>query len=181
MLVGEKFIDNYAAALMDLALETKRIDHFLEVSNIIVELFKQEPDYIKLMMNGDITKVERKKILAKPFQKVIDPLILNAFFLLIDWEAFCYVRKIFKCLRKLINISYDVQYGNIYSTQPLTKKQITTIETKLSKKFGYHIELVNKIDPLLLGGVRIKIKHEIIDGSIAGQLETMRQKAINNK
>ncbi len=181
MLVSEKFIDNYAAALMDLALETKKIDHFLEVSNIIVDLFKQEPDYIKLMMNADITKEERKNILAKPFQKVIDSLILNALFLLIDREAFCYVRRIFKSLRKLINISYDVQYGNIYSTQPLTRKQITKIETKLSKKFGYHIELVNKIDPSLLGGVRIKIKHEIIDSSIAGQLETMRQKVIYNK
>ncbi|AOX43427.1 F0F1 ATP synthase subunit delta [Spiroplasma sp. NBRC 100390] len=181
MLVSEKFVDNYAAALMDLAVETKRLDHYLEVSNMIVELFKRSPDYIKLMMNADLLKEERKKILAKPFQKAVDPLILNALFLLIDREAFCYVRRIFKRLRKIINISYDVQYGNIFSTQPLTKKQIETIENKLSKKFGYHIELVNKIDPSLLGGVRVKIKHEIIDGSIAGQLETMRQKAIHNK
>ncbi|WP_425380153.1 F0F1 ATP synthase subunit delta [Spiroplasma endosymbiont of Stenodema calcarata] len=181
MLVSEKFIDNYAAALMDLALEANKLDHYLEVSNMIVELFKQDPDYIKLMMNADISKEERKKILAKPFQKAIDPLILNALFLLIDRDAFSYVRRIFKCLRKIINIRYDVRYGNIFSTQPLSKKQIEIIETKLSKKFGYHIELVNKIDPSVLGGVRVKIKHEIIDGSIAGQLATMRQKAIHNK
>lgn len=181
MLISEKKIDNYAVALMNLALETNKIDHFLEVSNEIIELFKQDPDYINLMINTKISKKERKNILTKPFQNVIDQLILNTFFLLIDHNSFNYVIKIFKQLRKLINNNYDVQYGNIYSIQPLTKKQISIIKTKLSKKNGYHIELINKIDTSLLGGIKIKIKHEIIDGSISGQLETMRQKTIYNK
>lgn len=181
MLINEKFIYNYSNALFNLAIETKKINHFLEVSNIIIELFEKEPNYIKLINNNNIKKKERKKILKKTFKKNIDKLILNTFFLLIDRNSFCYIIKIFKRLRNLININNNIYYGNIYSVQPLTKKQILIIQTKLNKKFGYNIKLINKIDLSLLGGIIIEIQNKIIDGSISGQLKKMKKKLINKK
>ncbi|AGM25703.1 F0F1 ATP synthase subunit delta [Spiroplasma syrphidicola EA-1] len=181
MKISERFIYNYAAALMNIATEDDKIKHYLAASNLIVEVLKKYPIYIKIMSNVDIPKQERKDVLKETFGKTIDVKILHALYLLIDREAFSVVRPIFKQLRKLINLKNDVRYGKVFSALPLSDQQIEVIEAKISQKFGYHIELVNKIDKKIIAGIKIKVKDEIIDGSIAGQLEAMRSKALNNK
>ncbi|WP_368486322.1 F0F1 ATP synthase subunit delta [Spiroplasma sp. DGKH1] len=181
MIVSQKFIENYAVALLELAVEKKKIDEYLKTANVIIDLFKEYPNYIKMLSNTYESKEERKVLLSKVFKGKIEADILHALYLLIDRESFYAVRLIFKHLRKLINERNDVQYGNVYSVEPLTQEQIKRIQDKLIKKFGYNIELVNKIDPNLIGGVKVKIKHEIIDGTLAGQLKTMKEKALGNK
>lgn len=51
------------------------------------------------------------------------------------------------------------------------------IEKYVSKKYNAEkIEIIEKIDPEIKGGVVIRVRDEIIDGSIKGQLNNLRRK-----
>lgn len=170
----KKIIENYAIALFKLAIKNKKYNEYLNNVNMIIYLFKNNFLYFKILSNIYILKKERKNILKKAFYKQINNVVFNLLCLLIDNNYFYYVILIFKKFRKLINEINDIQYGNIYSVQLLTQKQINIIQNKLIKLYKYRIKLINKIDKTLIGGIKIKIRNIVIDGSIINQLRIMK-------
>lgn len=59
--------------------------------------------------------------------------------------------------------------ATIESAVPLSKKQLSSIIKKLSQEFVI-TEVQNKVNPELLGGVKVKIGDTILDYSIQGKV-----------
>ena len=78
--------------------------------------------------------------------------------------------------KTLVNVNEyrGVDEGLVYSTIPLDEKTINKIEEKISKIESRKVELINKIDPALIGGVKVVINGHIYDGSIKNQIEMMK-------
>ena len=89
-----------------------------------------------------------------------------------------YLLIIFKKYIELANAKMNVKYGIIYSTEKLSKEEITKFEKKLSKKLSTEVLLVNKIDKSLLAGIKIKVGDYIIENSIDGFLNTFKKYSI---
>ena len=64
--------------------------------------------------------------------------------------------------------------GLIYSAFPLNKETINKIKTKISQIEKMDVELISRIDPSLIGGVKVVINSHVYDGSIKNQLEKMQ-------
>jgi F-type H+-transporting ATPase subunit delta len=69
----------------------------------------------------------------------------------------------------------DLQKGHIISAIPMDEKNIREIENKLSLKFASTIELVNTVDPSIIGGIIIKFGDVVIDESVRTRLHTLEQ------
>jgi F-type H+-transporting ATPase subunit delta len=54
--------------------------------------------------------------------------------------------------------------------QPLSADQLKRLEAALSKGYGQQLNLNVEIDPSILGGVKVQVSGEIIDGSVASRL-----------
>jgi F-type H+-transporting ATPase subunit delta len=57
---------------------------------------------------------------------------------------------------------------------PLEKAQLERLEKALSKTYGQELNLNVEIDPSVLGGVKVQVSGEIIDGSVATRLNQAR-------
>ncbi|MBY7704646.1 F0F1 ATP synthase subunit delta [Vibrio harveyi] len=55
------------------------------------------------------------------------------------------------------------------------------IEQKISKQINKKIDLINKIDASLIGGVKVYVDGKIFDGSIQAKLESMKYEAIKRE
>jgi F-type H+-transporting ATPase subunit b len=64
--------------------------------------------------------------------------------------------------------------AEVISALPLTPQEQETIKNDLLVKVNSH-EVHFRVDTSILGGIIIKIGDRILDGSVAGQLENMRQ------
>jgi F-type H+-transporting ATPase subunit delta len=60
--------------------------------------------------------------------------------------------------------------ANVTVAAPLSAAQHQRLETTLSKNYGQALNLNVEIDPSILGGVKVQISGEIIDGSVANRL-----------
>ena len=56
----------------------------------------------------------------------------------------------------------------------LDAKQLERLEKALAKTYGQELNLNVEIDPAILGGVKVQVSGEIIDGSIANRLNQAR-------
>jgi F-type H+-transporting ATPase subunit delta len=53
---------------------------------------------------------------------------------------------------------------------PLSTAQLERLDTLLAKSYGQQLNLNVEIDPNILGGVKVQVSGEIIDGSVASRL-----------
>ena len=54
---------------------------------------------------------------------------------------------------------------------PLSAAHHDRLQAALSKLFGRQIQLNVDVDPSVIGGIRVEVGDEVVDGSIAGRLE----------
>jgi F-type H+-transporting ATPase subunit b len=65
--------------------------------------------------------------------------------------------------------------AEVTSALPLTPEEKETIRQDLLAKTGTQATVTFRVDPSILGGLVVRIGDKVLDGSVAGQLETMRQ------
>ena len=59
--------------------------------------------------------------------------------------------------------------------KPLSAKQRDQLRTSLSRQLGRQVAVQEVIDPDVLGGVRVELGDEVIEGTVAGRLEQARR------
>lgn len=65
--------------------------------------------------------------------------------------------------------------AEITSALPLTAAEQDTVKRDIAGKLGATASIAFKVDPNILGGLIVRVGDKIIDGSVAGQLEGLRQ------
>ncbi|GAB3277007.1 F0F1 ATP synthase subunit delta [Microbacterium sp. Root53] len=66
--------------------------------------------------------------------------------------------------------------ATVTTATPLTEAQTQRLATALSRTYGGEVTISAIVDPSVVGGVRVQIADDVIDGSIASRLADVRQK-----
>ncbi|HWI32646.1 MAG TPA: F0F1 ATP synthase subunit delta [Microbacterium sp.] len=66
--------------------------------------------------------------------------------------------------------------ASVVTAAPLTAAQRTRLVETLSRRYGSGVSLNEIIDPAVVGGLRVQIADDVIDGSISSRLADLRQK-----
>ena len=74
---------------------------------------------------------------------------------------------------QLKNAAEGVAKAEIVSAIALTDAQVGELKAVLEKRFGKKIEATVSVDPSVIGGARIVVGDQVVDGSIAGKLQAM--------
>jgi F-type H+-transporting ATPase subunit delta len=62
--------------------------------------------------------------------------------------------------------------ARVTSAVPLSAQQQTALAAALAREFGRDVRLQTVVDPSILGGLAVRIGDEVIDGTVARQLDT---------
>lgn len=65
--------------------------------------------------------------------------------------------------------------AEVVSALPLDEKEQAAIRADLQKKIGSQAEVAFRVDPAILGGLKIRVGDRVIDGTMAGRLAGLRQ------
>lgn len=65
--------------------------------------------------------------------------------------------------------------AEVTSALPLTSDEKEIVKQDVLSKVGQQATVSFRVDPSILGGLVIRVGDKVLDGSVAGQLETMRQ------
>jgi len=72
----------------------------------------------------------------------------------------------------------DQLVATVTATVPLTEEQRGRLRAALSRIYGHEIHLNVDIDTSLVGGVRVAIGDEVIDGSVVAKLDDARRRLV---
>jgi F-type H+-transporting ATPase subunit b len=64
----------------------------------------------------------------------------------------------------------------VTSALPLTEEEKESVKEDILSRLGEHATVTFRIDPSILGGLVVRVGDKVLDGSVAGRLEEMRQR-----
>ena len=65
--------------------------------------------------------------------------------------------------------------AEVTSALPLTSEEKEAVKQDVLSKIGDQATVTFRVDPAILGGLIIRVGDKVLDGSVSGQLESMRQ------
>lgn len=163
----------YAEALFSLGLEEKKLTKLQDEGKALSEIIHDNEDFLLLIDSRFMSREERQDIASK-ILKDFDEDIVNFVKVLIANNRTNYIKDVLEAFNSLCNEYKGVKEGLIYSAFPLDKETINKIKNKISQIEGMDVELISRIDPSLIGGVKVVINSHVYDGSIKNQLEKMQ-------
>ncbi len=74
----------------------------------------------------------------------------------------------------MVNAQSGVSDATVYSAFPIEAAQLADVTAALEKRFGRKLSATVKVEPELIGGVRVVVGDEVLDTSVKARLEAMK-------
>lgn len=169
----------YGESLYTLAKEEGLEQTILEQLQILDGCFAENPEYLKLLSSHDLPKQERTGLLEEGFRGQVHAYVLNFLKLLTEKG---YIRQFDSCYR-----TYREQYNEdkgilevrAVSAVALNETQKQQLSEKLTAITGKQVALVCRVDPAVLGGIRLNYNGKQVDGTVQGRLDAIGRQLKN--
>lgn len=165
----------YAQGLYSLAQEENLTQSILAEMTVLDQAFSQEPDFLRLLAAPNLSKEERCKLLDDSFRGKIQPYLLNFLKLLTEKGYMRHYSDCCKAYRAQYNQDNGILPVRAVTAVPLTDSQSEKLQKKLETLTGKTVELTNRVDPEVLGGVRLDYDGKRVDGTVKNRLDSVRQ------
>lgn len=163
----------YALALFQSCTKSERaivVDWF----HLIEDIVEQTPDYLRLMTSPNITDEVKKTLLAEVFS-VAPKSFLYFLYVLVDQDRFAILLEIAQCYQQYIYDEDDVMVVDVISAQTIPNDKQEELTNTLQTKFKKQIILIERVQPSLIGGIRLEFQGKVIDQSINTQVQRLHQ------
>lgn len=164
----------YAQALYGLASEEAVTLPVLEQLLALEKSFSQEPAFVRLLGAPNLSKEERCRIVDDSFRGKVHPYVLNFLKILTEKGYMRYFEDCCKAYHEIYNEEHGILVVNAVTAVALSAQQSEKLKKKLSSITGKSIELVNRVDPSCLGGVRLDYDGKRVDDTVAHRLDDIR-------
>ena len=164
----------YGEALYELAKGENLAADIGAQLKVLSVSFRQEADFVKLLSTPSLTKAERCQILDNSFRGEVNQYVLNFMKILTEKG---YMRYFSDCATAYMN-RYNQDNGILPVTAvtavALSAEQTEKLTAKLATITGKHVELINRIDPSCLGGVRLDYDGQRLDDTVSHRMATIQ-------
>jgi F-type H+-transporting ATPase subunit delta len=97
---------------------------------------------------------------------------------LFEKQRFYLIHEIASNFTRIADEAQGQGTAEIKTAVPLDAPSEAALVSRLEAMTGYKIEVKKEIDPTLIGGVVVKLKNKILDGSIRNQLSLLTKELL---
>lgn len=169
----------YGQGLYALAKEESLEDAILQELTTLQTAFAEQPEFLKLLASSNVSKQERIDIIDSSFRGKTQPYVLNFLKLLTEKGYIARFADCCKAYRAQYNEDKGILQVQAVSALPLSDSQKTQLTDKLAAITGKKIDLVCKVDPSVLGGIRLNYGGIQVDGTVQSRLQAMEKRLKN--
>jgi F-type H+-transporting ATPase subunit delta len=167
--------DRYAQALFDLALETGRLDAVRADVVSLKTAWTESADLRRLATSPVISADDQVKgLTAVAAQARFEQNTVNFLGLLAQNGRARDMAAVIAGFERLYAKHAGIVAAEVVSAQPLDAKQLAAIKTALNESLGKAPELTTRVDPAILGGLKVKVGSKLFDASLKTKLDQMK-------
>jgi F-type H+-transporting ATPase subunit delta len=166
----------YATALFELALEEKALEKVEQDLNRFASALDAVEDLRRLVRSPVFTAEEQERAIAAILEQMnIEGLTANFLKLIARNRRLFAAPDMIKAFRALLARHRGQTSAEVTSALPLTEGQLRALQTALKAALHKDVQLDQKVDAGLLGGLVVKVGSRMIDSSLRTKLNSLKQ------
>ena len=165
----------YAAALFDLAQETRAIDAVKTDLERFDALIEQTPDLARLVRSPVFSSEDQLRALAPILERSgIGGLAAQFIKLCAANRRLFAIRDMVRAYRELVAREKGEATANVTVAEQLKPEHLAALRDALKAVSGKEVDLDVKIDPAIIGGLVVKLGSRMIDASLRTKLNAIK-------
>jgi F-type H+-transporting ATPase subunit delta len=167
----------YAEAAFELARRDGTLDRWQADLRLTAEV-AANPDAARVVDNPAIPITSRRDVVTRLLGPRISPQALNLTLLLAQRGRFSTAPAVAAEYKRLLDRERDVVTATVASAVPLEPAELEAIAARVREMTGSRAEVAAVVDPALIGGLTVRIGDRLIDASVRGRLERLRDRIV---
>lgn len=165
----------YADALFELGNEKSTLDIYMDDLKLVQEVFSSDEELNQFFAHPSVNNNTKIEILTKSFSGVhID--ILNTLKILVGHDRINIIVTIVDYFIQLVNDKLGIAEAKVYSVRELSTSEQEQLKPIFAKRFNKNeIQIINIVDPEILGGIKVRVGNTIFDGSVTNKLKRIER------
>lgn len=163
----------YAEAAFEVARADDALDRWQADLRLAAEVLAT-PGAVAIVDNPAVALDRRQAVTEALLGPRISPPAFRLVGLLVQRGRVAVLPRVSEEFTRLLNTHRGVVMATVTTAVPLTDDETAEIRSRVEAMAGARVELAQKVDPDLIGGLTIQVRDQLLDASIRGRLERLR-------
>jgi F-type H+-transporting ATPase subunit delta len=172
---------SYAQALLELANEQKIAEPIGQELDALKELIAADPLFAELLADPVIGVEEKGQFIHRVFDGRASTLMLHFLGLVNEKGRLNILTSITAAYHDLLDEQQGLIEVDVTVPSQISDQELNTVREKVSKALKREAVVYQYVDPSIIGGLILRVKDQLIDGSVKAQISAIRQTLLNAK
>lgn len=164
----------YSKALFELGSSKEQRLEYLNTLKQLASFLNKENKIMNFFISPQIAFEQKKTVLEKTLAGFFDENFLSFFSFLLEKGRFSCLPEIIKKYEEKVKEESGIVDGHLVTATPIESKLLNELKTKLQEIYKKQIILTEETDPQLIGGGILYLGNQLLDFSIKGKLERLK-------
>ena len=149
-----------------------------ELDQLVSDLLERVPKLEAALTSPRVPLETKYRVLDRAFQHRLSELMLRFLKVVCRHRRFDCLRAIHRAVREQYHDLLGCVDVQIKTAQPLTIDLRADVTARLETMLGKRVNLVESLDPALIGGLVVRVGDTVYDASVANRLVRLRREAL---
>ncbi len=163
----------YAEAAFEVALGESQLDGWRDDLATAADILAR-PEVGPIVSSPAVPLAQRQALVAALLEGRVRPGALRLVNLIVQRGRVGALPRVAEDFVRLLNAHRGVVMATVTSAVPLTADETAAIQSRVEAMAGATVDLRSEVDPDLLGGLTVQVGDRLLDASIRGRLERLR-------
>ncbi len=166
----------YAVALLSAAVKANDLERVEAEVSALAEMLNRSPQLVKFLAQPLVPFSEKAQRLKQRLEGRVSPVTLNFLLTVVKHKRIEAFEHIIQVFIELVREYRSEVVAEVVSAVPLTDEEREMTVQRLQEITGKKVLLSEKVDPSIIGGMRIVVGDKLLDLSLKGHLERIRER-----
>ena len=166
---------NMAAALLVVARKIDAVDEVQRSIKLVLELLKKDAQFRAFMQSKRFTTKEKTEVIRFGLKDYCHPILQELLIIEIGENPTILLRELSYFFDAMVIDELNIVPVTAYVADELSVVEVADLQKTLEKSIGKDTELDLKVDPSLLGGIKLRIENMYLDASIKTKMDNLRR------
>ena len=167
----------YARALLDVVIKEGNPEQVERELSAFADLLAQHPNLQKALTNPAVPVSGKRGIVKELTSRLASSSPLTKLLLLLaDGDRLVLVPHLLAAYRDRLMDHRQIVRADVTTAEPLAEAKVSLLTQRLAQITGRTVTMTTKVDPSIIGGVVARVGSTVYDGSVATQLDRIKNR-----
>lgn len=168
----------YAAALLDMAGQAGQLDETTDEMEQLGQLLDAQRDLLRLLSSRVLSAQARGGSIEAIFQGRVSDLVYRFLQVVNEKGRLDILPGIVRAYAQLLDEHRGIVEADVFVAQRLSDQDAHLVSEAVGRMVGKNVVLHQYVEPGLIGGLKVRVGDQLLDGSVATGLRLMRSRLV---